>query len=99
MIGNFNNETNFSHKFLLSQTQVSKIHKAFANGSWANIQFSKTQLSKMIQSGGLLTHDSLYLMGSPSPYRMMNSIVTSYVKEFKNIYAKKIINDILVDRT
>ena len=33
MIGNFNNETNFSYKFLLSQTQVSKIHKAFANGS------------------------------------------------------------------
>ena len=53
----------------------------------------------MIQSGGLFTHDSLYLMGSPSPYRMMNSIVTSYVKEFKNIYAKKINNDILVDRT
>ena len=28
--------------------------KAFANGSWANIKFSKTQLSKMVQLGGVL---------------------------------------------
>ena len=35
-------------------TQVSKIRKAFANGSSANIKSSKTQLSKMIQLGGFL---------------------------------------------
>ena len=37
---------------LLTNTQVSKIRKAFANDSSANIKFSKTQLSKMIHSGG-----------------------------------------------
>ena len=54
MIGNPNDETNFPHKLLLTYTQVSKICKAFANGSSANIKFSKTQLSKMIQSGGIV---------------------------------------------
>ena len=52
LFGSSNDETNFPHK-LLTNTQVSKICKAFANGSSANIKFSKTQLSKMIQSGGL----------------------------------------------
>ena len=37
---------------MLTDTQVSKICKAFANGSLANIKFSKTQLPKMMQSGG-----------------------------------------------
>ena len=41
-----------SHKLLLTDIQVSKICKAFANGSSANIKFPKTLLSKMIQSGG-----------------------------------------------
>ena len=45
-----NYETNFSHKLLLTNTLVSKIRKAFANGSSANIKFAKPQLSKMIQS-------------------------------------------------
>ena len=52
LIENSNDETNFSHKLLLTDTQVSKIRKAFANGSSANIKFSKTQLPKIIQSGG-----------------------------------------------
>ena len=53
-IGSSNDETNFLHKLLLTDAQVSKIRKAFANGSSANIKFSKTQLSKVIQSGGFL---------------------------------------------
>ena len=52
MIGNSKDETNFLHKILLTDTQVSKICEDFANGSSANIKFSKTQLSKIIQSGG-----------------------------------------------
>ena len=40
-------ETNFPHKLLLTDRQVSKIRKAFANGSSSNIKFLKTQLSKM----------------------------------------------------
>ena len=56
LIGNFNDETNFVHKILLTDTQVLKIRKAFENGWSANIKFSKTQLSKMIQSGKVIRH-------------------------------------------
>ena len=54
MIGNSNDEINFPHKLLLTDTQVSKIRRAFANGSSANLIFSKIQLSKMIQTGRIL---------------------------------------------
>ena len=49
MIGN--NETNFPHELLLTDRQVSSLRKSFANNSSADIKLSKTQLSKMIQSG------------------------------------------------
>ena len=39
---------------LLTDRQVSHIRKAFANNSATDIKLSKTQLSKMIQSGGFL---------------------------------------------
>ena len=58
MIGD--NEANFPHKLLLTNTQVSNLRKTFANNLSADIKLSKTQLSKMIQSGGfsgrLLVH-------------------------------------------
>ena len=47
-------EHNFLDKLLLTNTQVSKLCKAFANGSSANIKLSKTQLHKIGQSGGFL---------------------------------------------
>ena len=47
-------ETNFPHKLLLTNRQVANLRKAFANHSSADIKLSKTQLSKMIQSGGFL---------------------------------------------
>ena len=40
LIGSSNDETDFPHKLLLNDTQVSKIRKVFANGSSANIKFS-----------------------------------------------------------
>ena len=52
MIGDFNDEANFQHELSLTDRQVSSIRKAFANNSSVDIKFSKTQLSKMIQSGG-----------------------------------------------
>ena len=52
MIGD--DETNFPHKLLLTNRQVSNLHKAFANYLSADIKLSKTQLSKMIQSGGFV---------------------------------------------
>ena len=53
MIGN--NETNFPHELLLTDRQVSSLRKSFANNSSADIKLSKTQLSKMIQTGGFLS--------------------------------------------
>ena len=50
LIENSNDETNFPHKLLLTDKQVSKIRKAFANGSFANIKC----LSKILQLGGVL---------------------------------------------
>ena len=49
-----NNETNFPHKLLLTNGQVSNLRKAFSNHLSADIKLSKTQLSKMMQSGGFL---------------------------------------------
>ena len=54
MIGDSNDEANFSHELLLTDRQVSSIRKAFIDNSSVDIKFSKTQLSKMIQSGGYL---------------------------------------------
>ena len=49
-----NNETNFPHKLLLTNRQVSNLRKAFANHLSTDIKLKKTQLSKMIQSGEFL---------------------------------------------
>ena len=38
MIGDSNDKTNFPHKLLLTDTQVSKFCKAFANNSSASIK-------------------------------------------------------------
>ena len=46
------NETNFLQKLLLTNRQVKNLCKAFANKSSTDIKLSKTQLSKMVQSGG-----------------------------------------------
>ena len=54
MIGNSNDEANFSHKLLLSNRQVANLCKDFANYLSTDIKLSKTQLSKMIPSWGFL---------------------------------------------
>ena len=54
MVGNSNDNTKFSHELLLTNRQVTNIRKAFANHSSTDIKLSKTQVSKMIQSGGFL---------------------------------------------
>ena len=48
------NENNFPHKLLSYNRQASSLRKAFANHSSIDIKLSKTQLSKMMQSGGFL---------------------------------------------
>ena len=50
-IGNSDDETNFPHKLLLTNRQVTNIRKAFANHTSIDIKLSKAQLTKM-QKGG-----------------------------------------------
>ena len=54
MVGDSNDNTNFPHELLLTNRQVANIRKAFAKNISTDIKLSKTQLSKMIQSGGFL---------------------------------------------
>ena len=54
MIGDSNDQSNIPHKLLLTNRQILNIRKAFSNNSSADIKFSKTQLSKMVQVGGFL---------------------------------------------
>ena len=56
MVGNSNDNTNL-HELLLTNRQVVNIRKAFANHSSTDIKLSKTQLSKMIQSGGFTSNE------------------------------------------
>ena len=52
MIGD--NETNVLNKLLITNREVAILHKPFANHLSTGIKLSKTQLSKMIQSGWFL---------------------------------------------
>ena len=63
-------------------------HKSqkFANGSSANVKFSKTQLSKMIQSGGFLSLVPIWDSSDPAFKRTLSSaksLANSYAKELK----------------
>ena len=51
MAGNFDDETNFPHKLSSINRQVANLCKAFAKYLFTDIKLSKTQLSKMVQSG------------------------------------------------
>ena len=50
VVGDSNGENNFLHKMLVTNTQVSKLRKAFANNSSANVKLSKNQSHKIGQS-------------------------------------------------
>ena len=93
MIGISNDETNFPHKLLLANTQVSKIRKVLANRSSANTKFSKTQFPKILQLGGFIPGPPM-LPDIPS---LTNPIIHSFVKELINTGTKKINKDIIVD--
>ena len=54
VFGNSNDKNNFPHKLLVTNTQVSRFCKAFANNFSANIKLSKTQFYKIGQSRGIL---------------------------------------------
>ena len=54
MVGNSGDNTNFPHELLLTNRQVANTRKAFANNLSTDITFSKAQLSKIMESGGIL---------------------------------------------
>ena len=41
-------KSNFPHKLLLIDTQVSRLHRTFANNSSGNVKLSRTPLSKIV---------------------------------------------------
>ena len=55
MIGNSGDENYFPHELSSTNKQVANLRKAFANNSSTDINLSKTQLYKMIQSGGFIS--------------------------------------------
>ena len=54
IVANSSDEINFPRKLLLTNRQVANLRKAFTNNLSRDIKLSETQLSKMIQSGGVL---------------------------------------------
>ena len=78
MVGNSNDNTNFPHELLLTNRQVANIRKAFAKNTSADIKLSKTQLSKMIQSGIFLGRLSGPLLKTGLP--LMKSVIEPLAK-------------------
>ena len=88
LIGTSNDKTNFPHKLLLTTTQVSKIGKAFANSSSANIKFPETQLSKIVESGGLISVNYFIapFKGLLSLPKIINNKIKHFLEKKKKIY-------------
>ena len=78
MIGNSDDNTNFPHELLLTNRQVTNIRKAFAKNTSTDIMLSKTQLSKMIQSGRILGRRFGPLLRTGLP--LMKSVVKPLAK-------------------
>ena len=78
IIGNPNYETNFPHKLLLTNTQVANLRKALADNLPVINKLSKTQLSKMIQSGGFLDRLLRPLLKTELP--LIKNVIKSLAK-------------------
>ena len=72
IIGDSDDRVNFPHELLLTNRQVSDLCKAFANKSSTNVKLSKTQIYKMIQSGGF-------------PGRLLGPLVKTGLPLMKNV--------------
>ena len=78
MIGD--NETSFPHKLLLTNRQVENLRKAFDEKSSTDIKLSRTQISKMIKSGGFLGRLLGPLLKTGLP--LMENVIKSLAKFF-----------------
>ena len=54
MTDNSNDETNFLHELVLTDSHVSRFRKTFANNLSATTKLWKPELSKIVQSGGFI---------------------------------------------
>ena len=77
-MGTPDDNNNFPHKLLFTNRQVSSIRKAFAKNTSTDIKLSKTQLSKMIQSGGFVGKFLGPLLRSGLP--LMKSVIKPLAK-------------------
>ena len=73
-------ETNFSHKLLLTNRQVANLPKAIANYLSTDIKLSKTQISNMIKSGGFLSRLLGPLLKTRLP--LMKIVIKSLAKSY-----------------
>ena len=78
MVGNSNDNTNFPHELLLTNREVANIREAFAKNTSTDIKLSKTQLSKMIQSGGFFGRLLSPLLKTGLP--LMKSVIKPLAK-------------------
>ena len=76
--GDSNDENSFAYKLLLTNTQVSKLGKAFANGSLTNMKLSKTHFHKRVQSRGFLGRLLGQLLKTGLP--LMKNVLKSLAK-------------------
>ena len=79
--GNSNDENSFPRTLVLTNTQVLRLRKAFANISSANIKLSKTQLSKIGQPGGFLGRHlgPLLKAGFPLTKNVLKQLAKSFL--------------------
>ena len=75
-----NDETSFPHRLSLTNTHVTNLRKAFANGSSANIKLSKSQLHKIGKSGLLLGSllGSLIKTGLPLTGNLLKPLLKAF---------------------
>ena len=78
MVGNSDDETNFPRKLLLTNGQVANLCKAFVNYLSNDIKLSKTQLSKVVQSGGFLGKALGPLLKTGLP--LMKNVIKPFAK-------------------
>ena len=78
MIGD--DESNFPRKLILTNRQVANLRKAFADKSSTDVKLSKTQISKMIQSGGFIGRLFGPLLKAGLP--LMNNVIKPLAKSF-----------------
>ena len=77
-------DSNFLHQLLLTNTQVSKLCKAFANDSSANMKLRKTPLHKIGQSGEFI--GLRYLI---APIKGLFSVSQFIDNKLKNVLKNK----------